>query len=63
MCGRGDRVANASSHRAGLAAMLVALLLAWPTLGAGDRGGGERVAHGIAWHVKASATLVVGPAR
>ena len=39
------------------------LLLAWPTLGAGDRGGGERVAHGIAWHVKASATLVVGPAR
>jgi hypothetical protein len=38
-------------------------LLAWPTLGASDRGSGERVVSGFAWHVEVSATLVVGPGR
>jgi hypothetical protein len=62
MRGRGNILIGAAWRRWAFAIMLpLALILAWPIMGAGQSGGGEREALRFAWQVEASATVVVGP--
>jgi hypothetical protein len=62
MRGRGNGTIDLSWLRHPWSVVLVSsLMLAWPFMGGGKSGGGEREAMSFAWHVEASATLVAGP--